>query len=51
MHLEGLRYARSKIEIWETVLEFKQGRIFRDYPNENLSEAYNIQFFLLFFNW
>lgn len=30
----------SKIEIWEAVLELKQGRIFRDYSNENLSEAY-----------
>lgn len=40
MRLEGLRCVRSKIEIWEAVLELKRGRIFRDYSNENLSEAY-----------
>lgn len=51
MHLEGLRCARSKIEIWEAVLELKRGRIFRDYSNENLSEAYKNSVLSIIFNW
>ena len=51
MHLEGLKCARSKIEIWEAVLELKRGRVFRDYSNENLSEAYKNSVLSIIFNW
>lgn len=51
MRLEGLRCARSKTEIWEAVLELKRGRIFRDYSNENLSEAYKNSVLSIIFNW
>lgn len=41
----------SKIEIWEAVLELKQGRILRDYSNENLSEAYKNSVLSIISNW
>lgn len=51
MHLKGLSCAMSKTEIWEAVLELKQGRIFRVYSNESLSEAYKNSVFSIIFNW